>query len=203
MKQLKIASILILLTSVFFSCETDFVPHSKGYNRIELPEHKYIQLQEKHPYTFEHSVYATISNHQSAFTEPHWIDIYYPNFDASVQLTYKVLGEKNDKNKQREIVVNEMTNDARKLTSQHNVKAFSIEEIELKNENGISSYVFELEGDVPSQFQFYVTDSTNNFLRGALYFKTATKNDSLAPVIEFIKLDVVHMLNTLKWVKEN
>lgn len=201
MMQTKI--IVVSFIALFFiSCESIFVPHPKGYNRIELPEHQYIPLQEKHPYSFEHSVYATVAPHQSAYTEPHWIDIYYPSFDATIQLTYKVLGEKNDKNKMREIVVNEMTNDARKLTSQHNVKAFSIEEVEIKNPHGISSYVFELEGDVPSQFQFYATDSTQNFLRGALYFKTATKNDSLAPVIEFIKADVVYMLNTLKWVEE-
>ena len=192
----------ILLVFVMASCETIFVPKPKGYNRIELPDHKYVQLQSEHPYTFQHSVYATVSQHKSAYTEPHWIDVYYPSFDASVQLTYKVLGENNDKNKVREIVVNEMTNDARKLTNRHNVKAFSIEEVELENKNGISSYVFELEGDVPSQFQFYATDSTKNFLRGALYFKTATKNDSLAPVIEFVKADIVHMLNTLDWVEK-
>jgi gliding motility-associated lipoprotein GldD len=59
--------------------------------------------------------------------------------------------------------------------------------------------IFELEGEVPSQFQFYVTDSTKHFLRGALYFRTATKNDSLKPIIDFIKKDVIHLLNTVKW----
>jgi len=56
-----------------------------------------------------------------------------------------------------------------------------------------------LSGEVPSQFQFHITDSTQHFLRGALYFRTATKNDSLAPVIEYVKKDIVHLLNTLTW----
>ena len=59
--------------------------------------------------------------------------------------------------------------------------------------------VFELQGEVPSQFQFYTTDSTRHFFRGALYFRTATDNDSLAPVIEYVKTDMIRMLNTLKY----
>jgi hypothetical protein len=39
-------------------------------------------------------------------------------------------------------------------------------------------------------------------LRGALYFRTATANDSLAPVIEYIKADMIHLLNTLEWEAE-
>ena len=56
-----------------------------------------------------------------------------------------------------------------------------------------------LQGEVPSQFQFFSTDSVHHFIRGALYFNTATKNDSLAPSIEFVKMDIIHMLNTLEW----
>ncbi|WP_332913198.1 hypothetical protein [Algoriphagus boritolerans] len=58
----------------------------------------------------------------------------------------------------------------------------------------------ELSGEVPTQFQFFVTDSTDHFLRGALYFNTAMKNDSLAPVIEHIKIDMTHLMNSVKFV---
>ncbi|MEL7006811.1 MAG: hypothetical protein AAFN93_29405 [Bacteroidota bacterium] len=79
------------------------------------------------------------------------------------------------------------------------MKAYAIEEKILVLKSGNVASVTELEGEVPSQFQFHITDSTNHFLRGALYFKTASKNDSLAPAIEYIKADIVHMLNTLAW----
>ena len=69
----------------------------------------------------------------------------------------------------------------------------------MRTPNGLTASVFELEGEVPSQFQFFVTDTTDHFFRGALYFRTATANDSLAPVIEFIKVDIMHLLNTLKF----
>jgi gliding motility-associated lipoprotein GldD len=62
--------------------------------------------------------------------------------------------------------------------------------------------IAELEGDVPSQFQFTVTDSAKNFLRGALYFNTKVANDSLAPAIEYMKMDMMHLINTLEWRKK-
>jgi gliding motility-associated lipoprotein GldD len=59
--------------------------------------------------------------------------------------------------------------------------------------------IAEIEGEVPSQFQFTMTDSSNNFLRGALYFDTKVQNDSLQPAIDYVKKDLMHMINTLEW----
>lgn len=184
--------LLLALAIVFVSCETEYTPKRKGYNRIDLPEQTYQQLTEAHPYTFEYSNHAKIRPDSSKIAQPHWINILYPSLGANVQLTYKDLNG-NDK------MLNDLVEDARKLTGKHQIKAYSIEEAEIKTPTGDVAAVFELEGEVPSQFQFYVTDSTKHFLRGALYFRTATQNDSLAPVIEYIKKDVVHLLNTLKW----
>ncbi|KAA9325415.1 gliding motility lipoprotein GldD [Adhaeribacter soli] len=178
---------------LFFSaCEPEYTPKPKGYNRIDLPEPKYQPLKEKHPYYFEYSAYAKTLRDSSGISEPHWINVYYPRHKANVQLTYKAIN--NDPKTFYALV-----EDARKLTSKHEIKAYGIEEAQLKTPKGLTAFVFELEGEVPSQFQFYVSDTTRHFLRGALYFRTATANDSLAPVIEFIKKDVIHMLNTLEW----
>ncbi|WP_240676223.1 gliding motility lipoprotein GldD [Botryobacter ruber] len=174
------------------ACGAEYTPKPKGYNRIDLPEPAYRPLQEAHPYTFEYSKYAKIRPDSSLIAEPHWINVYYPSLQANVQLTYKPL--QNDPKQ-----LNDLIEDARKLTSKHQIKAYSIEETEVKTPQGDLASVFELTGEVPSQFQFYVTDSTKHFLRGALYFRTATQNDSLAPVIEYVKKDIIHMLNTLEW----
>jgi len=91
---------------------------------------------------------------------------------------------------------------AYKLTSKHKQKAYAIDEQVVPLNNGNLAIVAELSGEVPSQFQFYTTDSTMNFLRAALYFKTATQNDSLLPVIKYMQEDMIHILNTLNW-KEN
>jgi gliding motility-associated lipoprotein GldD len=174
------------------ACNADFTPKPKGYNRIDLPTTAYQPLQESHPYTFEFSEHAKIRPDSSGIAQPHWINIIYPTLGANVQLTYKNISN-------NEKMLHDLVEDSRKLTAKHQIKAYAIEESEIKTPAGDVAAVFELEGEVPSQFQFYVTDSTQHFLRGALYFRTATQNDSLAPVIEYVKKDIVHLLNTLQW----
>ncbi len=181
-----------------FGCEKTFVPKPKGYFRIDLPPHNYQPLREKHPFSFEYSKSATVQPHKSSISEQHWVDIVYPEFKATIQLTYKDLStEKFVKAKEK--FLNELVNDSYKLTSKHQVKAYAIDESVVKTPTGKSVTIFELEGDVPSQFQFYLTDTTKHFIRGALYFRTATKNDSLKPIIEYIKIDIMHTINTLEW----
>lgn len=187
-------SFLILLVSlVAFACEKEYVPKPKGFNRIDLPEPKYQTLSEKHPYKFDYSVYAKILRDSSSISEPHWINVYYPYFDATIQLTYKPLG--NNQKKLKELI-----DDSYKLANKHQVKAYAIEENIIKTPSGKSVAVIELTGDVPSQFQFYTTDSSKHFLRGALYFKS-TQTDSLSPSIEYMKKETMKMLNTLDWVE--
>lgn len=183
---------IILLLSVLTGCEKTYLPKPEGYNRIDLPTHSYQSLKEQHPYWFEYSQHAKIYKDSSYIAEPHWIDIYYPEFKANVQLTYKPI-------KGDTTVFKELTEDAYRLTSKHQIKAYSIEDQVVKTPSGKTAIVSELSGEVPSQFQFFVSDTTNHFFRGALYFRTATKNDSLAPVIEYLKEDIVHMINTLAW----
>lgn len=187
------AIVMIFLVS---GCEEVSVPKQIGYHKIDLPAHEYqdIPLEKigEKPYTFQYSKAAIIKNDSSKFSEPHWVDIRYPMFDADVQITYKAVG--GDKQK-----LSQYIEDVRKLTQHHNIKAYSIGEEFIKNKSGNGAFIFLLTGQVPTQFQFYTTDSSKHFLRGALYFKTATKNDSLQPVIDYISEDMVHLLKTLEW----
>lgn len=188
-------SLLLLgLAGGLASCSPtpDFTPKPKGYNRIDLPPHRYQALAPGHPYSFEYSKYAKVLRDSSYLAQPHWLNVYYPALHANVQITYM------DVQRSRRLY-NKMMEDARKLTGKHQIKATAIDERILVTPNGMRASVFELQGEVPSQFQFYTTDSTKHFFRGALYFRTATDNDSLAPVIEYVKRDMVRMLNTLKY----
>ncbi|MBV6645956.1 MAG: gliding motility lipoprotein GldD [Cyclobacteriaceae bacterium] len=185
------AWILSVSTLFITGCGQNYLPKPKGYNRIILPQQEYQALPDTFPYHFEYSKHAQLQENNSWITERYWIDLDYPYLEANVQLTYKTV------NNQKQL--EEYINDSYKLTSKHNVKAYAIEESILSLPNGSFASVTDLEGEVPSQFQFHVTDSANHFLRGALYFQTATKNDSLAPSINFIKRDLFHLLNTLTW----
>ncbi|HVD96751.1 MAG TPA: gliding motility lipoprotein GldD [Cytophagaceae bacterium] len=185
---------ILPLMLFLISCSEDYLPKPKGYNRIDLPPHNYQLLTEDHPYIFEYSKNAVIKKDVSMIAEPHWIDVYYPEFQAYIQLTYKPLQGKGK-------TFDEHVDDSHKLAGKHNVKAYSIEEGQVRTPKGYNATIFELTGEVPSQFQFYVTDSTKHFLRGAIYFQTATKNDSLAPVIEYLKYDAMHLVNSVDWKK--
>jgi gliding motility-associated lipoprotein GldD len=189
---------ILILIILIVSCRTktadnqDYSPKPKGYNRIELPKVAYQIMTESHPYSFEFSKYAIIKPDTFARAEPHWIYIDYPTFNANVQITYKPVNG-------NLVNLQKMINDARKLSYKHNVKAFSITEKQYIAPNGNKANITDLEGEVPSQVQFFMTDSSKHFLRGALYFKTSTQNDSLAPVIQYIRNDILHLVNTLKW----
>jgi gliding motility-associated lipoprotein GldD len=188
---------LMIISIVLVSCGEDaYSPKPKGYNRIDLPKQTYQPLpnSKDFPYYFEISSHAKVRPDSSKIAEPYWIHIIYPKFKADVQISYKSFTK--DKK-----FLNEFIDDSQKLVNKHMIKASSVQESIIKTKSKKTAAVYEIEGEVPSQFQFYVSDSTKHFLRGALYFRTATKNDSLAPVIEYIKRDVIHLLNTLEWKK--
>ncbi len=188
--------VLVILFLLVTACKRDYMPKPKGYNRIILPAHEYVALPDTFPYFFEYSKYARIYPDTSWITEPYWIDVYYPYMDATISISYKSI-------KHDHKLLEEYLRTAWKLTAQHQIKAYAIDEHIFQTKTGKTAVMAELSGEVPSQYQFYSTDSTEHFLRGALYFKTATKNDSLAPVIRYMRDDIMHMLNTLKWNKKS
>ena len=130
----------------------------------------------------------------SWISEDNWIEIYYPDLKADVHITYKYLNGDPE-------LLREFMEDSYFLTAKHQVKAYSIDDIVMTSPSGKTFSIAELDGQVPSQFQFVCTDSLQNFLRGALYFNTQVNNDSLRPAIEYVKVDVVHMMNTLEWTE--
>jgi len=185
-------NLITLLFFIFAGCAGDYLPKPMGYNRIDLPERSFTHLENGRPYTFEHSVHALVEADSFNLEQKAWINLNYQKLGGKVHFTYLEL---DTKGKDIKTVVNDAVN----LTAKHQVKAYGIEESVLLTPKGYTGVVAELTGEVPTQFQFFVTDSTKNFLRGALYFETAMKNDSLAPAIEYIKVDMAHLINTLEF----
>ncbi|MDH5382024.1 MAG: gliding motility lipoprotein GldD [Cyclobacteriaceae bacterium] len=180
--------ILIALTG----CETNYLPKPKGYNRLDLPDHSYQNLPDTLPYTFEFSKHAKLLSDTSWISEKDWVEIYYPNLRANIHITYKRVN--NDT-----ALLKEYFSDSYTLTSKHQIKAYAIDDIIMTSPFGKTFSIAELDGQVPSQFQFVCTDSVRHFLRGALYFDTKINNDSLRPAIDYMKIDVLQMMNTLQW----
>lgn len=192
----RLLSLFSLLLSIL-ACspsEKSYTPKPKGFNRINLPAAAYQSLGDAHPYTFEYSKNAIIQKDTFAMAERDWIIVYYPKLDARIQLTYKPLN--GDLNKLQNLIY-----DAYKLADKHQVKASSQEEKLVQFKSGKKAVVIEIDGEVPSHFQFYVTDTSRNYLRGAVYLMHATENDSLRPVVDYMKGECLHLLETLKWKK--
>jgi len=193
MKRLKLVSFVLIMVAVT-ACEKTYLPKPIGYNRIVLPEKSYRALPDSLPYSFEYSKFAQLLDDTTAISERYWIEIHYPQLLANIHVTFVKLGG-NGK------LFEEYMNDAYTLTAKHQIKAYSIDEVIAKTPSGKTAVIAELEGEVPSQFQFTVTDSSKNFLRGALYFNTKVQNDSLAPAIAFMKEEMMRLINTLEWKK--
>jgi gliding motility-associated lipoprotein GldD len=176
------------------------LPRPKGFNLIPLPAHRYVALEKGHPYTFEISTLAevrpdtlTLGNKERIWTaEPHWIYVYYPAWNAFIQITYKNLG--GDQVKMKALI-----KDSYKLAYKHQGKASGIQEYVMTTKRGKKAGLIELEGEVATSFQFFSTDSSRHFIRGAVYVNTATANDSLAPIIRYLKQDAMHLIQTLQW----
>ncbi len=183
---------LIGLSLATSSCSKSHQPKPKGYNRFNLPDATYLLLPDTLPYRFEYSAHARLLKDTSWVSERHWIEIYYPEIKANIHITYKRIN-----NNQQ--LLKEFLDDAYMLTAKHQIKAYSIDETLIRTPNGKTAIMAELDGEVPSQFQFTMTDSTKNFLRGALYFNTKVQNDSLRPAIDYVKKDMMRMINTLEW----
>jgi gliding motility-associated lipoprotein GldD len=173
------------------ACQREHLPKPLGYNRLLLPSHDYKQLPDSFPYTFEYSKHAKLLKDTSRISERYWVEIYYPQLKSNIHITYKPINS--------EKVLREFLDDSYTLTSKHQIKAYAINEVISKTPSGKTAVIAELEGEVPSQFQFTITDSAKNFMRGALYFNTQVANDSLAPAIEFMKRDMMQIINTLEW----
>lgn len=187
------AGALVFLLAVFsVSCKKDYQPKPKGYNRLVLPAQEYQLSPDSLPYKFEYSKHARLLRDSSWMSERYWIEIYYPELKANVHITYKKLEHKDQ-------LLKELLNDAYNLTSKQQIKASAIDEVIVVTPSGKTAVIAEIAGEVPSQFQFTMTDSSKNFLRGALYFDTRVQNDSLAPAIDFMKKETLHFINTIEW----
>ena len=186
--------LLIVLSSFVIlsisSCDETYSPKPRGYFRIELPEKKYGNYNSNDcPFSFELPSYAVVNNYQDSINQPCWKYIRFPRFNGEIFFSYKpVTGN-----------LSEYMEDSRALAYKHTVKANAIDETIVETQNNVYGMIYDIGGNAASSVQFYATDSTKHFIRGALYFNSAPQPDSLAPVIRYLRQDIVRLLTTLRW----
>lgn len=184
-------SVFMLLLA---GCRQTPVPKPMGFFRIDLPEKNYVKFEnqgEDLPFSFEYPSYGRLGYNQEFANEKGWFNIEFPRFNAKIYMTYKPL-----KNDFAQLMEESYTLNIKN----HIAKADAISEQEFSYpENNVYGILYDLKGNTATAVQFYATDSTKNYLRGSLYFAAEPEADSLAPVIDFFRKDIVHIIETLKW----
>lgn len=209
--------LLITCCLLFAGCNSNYTSKKRGYYRIDFPERKYVSFQkEGFPYTFEYPAYAQVIKDSTYFDQdpqnPYWINIDFPKFGGRIFLSYKAIGGKSTyKVKQADgsykdslgtNVFDKMVNDAFKLTNKNESVASSIKDSLFHTQNGITGVFFRVGGNAATAKQFFMSDTTKNFFRGALYFDVTPNADSLRPVQDFLQKDIDHLISTFKWTNK-
>lgn len=212
---LKIKLLLFLLPVLLVAaCNSNYTSKKTGYFKIDLPEKKYVLFDDPGiPYSFEYPAYATIVKDSTYFDanpeNDYWRNIDFKNLNAKIFLSYKSVGGKalykikmpngSYKDSTGVNMFDKMINDAFNLTNKNDDVATSKKDSVFTTPNKISGLLFKLGGNAATQRQFFMTDTTKNFIRGALYFYASPNADSVKPVVDFIQKDIDHLITTFRW----
>ncbi|MCQ2311453.1 MAG: gliding motility lipoprotein GldD [Paludibacteraceae bacterium] len=191
---LKVVFLLLVFVGTC-GCSKSSTPKEYGYFRIVTPEHTYDMLSQKTlsssamlPYTFSMNRAAVALSADSI--HPLWINVHYPSIDATVHCSYLPIQNN----------LPQLLNDAQEFVYSHSVKATAIPEQEYVDSiNHVYGMYYELEGNTATPIQFYLMDSTKHFFRAAVYINTIPNQDSLTPVIDFLKVDTRHLVESFRW----
>ena len=179
--------LLLLLTS----CDETFTPKPRGYFRIDLPAKSYKSFDSLFPYSFDYPKYAVLTPDYQSPDKIYWLNIEFPAFKGTLHISYNPIHQ--------DLV--KYLEDSRSLVLKHIPKASAISDSMISiPDHKVYGMIYRIQGvGVASPTQFFLTDSSNHFLRGALYFNVRPNNDSLSPVISFINQDINHFIETFTW----
>ncbi|MEB0263776.1 MULTISPECIES: gliding motility lipoprotein GldD [unclassified Mucilaginibacter] len=186
--------VLLIVVLFLAACggNADYSPKPRGYYRIVYPAKQYQPYTEGCPFTFDYPKYSKVEPDKSRGAKPCWQNIQFPQFNATLHLSYESITSKKE--------FNELIEDAHKLSFKHSVKATSIDEgVIAYPDRKVYGIYYTIDGNAASSAQFYLTDSTKHYLRGALYFNSEPRLDSIQPVLNFIKKDVDLMIKSFRW----
>lgn len=186
----KIIGVLCIVLCIA-ACEHDeyYAPKPRGYFRITFPKKTYLRFKpEQCPFNFEIPAYG---HYKYGEKEPCWPNIEFETFKATLHLSYIPLTTN---------TLTKLIDDAHVMVNHHQVKSTGIEDIQIIRDSArVYGTLFEIKGNSASALQFYITDSTKHFIRGALYFNCRPNADSLKRSKDFLKQDVIRLLQTLHW----
>jgi len=176
-----------------WACQDEpIVPKPPTYPRLELPDHEYVDIPNDCPYEMQLS---NLFKHrlvpgQSGLFCTQEVDL--GPLNGTLFLFYMRLSHPDS--------LSSIINFANDKVDEHKIKA---DKIDIQNiirvKDKVYGTFFELKGNVATNFQFYLTDSTTHFLRGEILLNSRPNYDSLRPTLQYLKKDLLHLTNTVKW----
>lgn len=186
---MKFKIIFILISFVLFSCGDNeiLIPKPPTYLRTELPKHEYVQFKDDCPYTFEVSKLYSVN---SVSKDNCHKDIDLGIINGVINFSYIEMTE----------TLAKYVNFSNDKIDEHKLKATAINDQNIIHpDKKVFGTFFELKGDVATPFQFYLTDSTSRFVSGVVYLNNVPNYDSLMPTLNYLKEDLLKMVNTFEW----
>lgn len=181
---MKYFGVLIIIFSLI-SCEDEAIVKPKAYLALEYPEAQYKEVNPDCPFSFQINAYSNLIKKNDC-----WMNLEYPKMKATIYLTYRPVQGNLDS----------LLYDAQKLTYDHTIKASTIyEQPRVDSIQDVYGMLYMINGDAATSTQFYVTDSTDHFITGSLYFKSKPNFDSILPAISYLRSDVRHIMETINW----
>ena len=194
-RNFKFAGLGICLMLFCFACENNPpVPKPPCYLKTDFPEHDYYEVNVKNPvmnYQVQLSklfnVKRNLSDKAFGFQE---IDLGLIN---GTLLLYSRRFDHMD-------TLANLINDANDLVDEHKIKADRIdfEQIIDPTHRKFGTF-FILKGNVATNYQFYLTDSTSHFIRGEVLLNCRPNYDSLRPTLDYLKLDLDVFIQSFRW----
>ncbi len=167
------------------SCKDDVVPKPEGYLRLEYNVADYANFSNRCPFSFDINDRAEIEEEKDCSFK-----IHYPKMKATVYLTYKPVRNN----------IDSLLRDAQKLTYKHVIKADDIlEQPFINKKDKVYGMFYKVGGNAATNAQFYLTDSTKNFIAGSVYFYAKPNYDSIMPASDYITNDMRRLMETMRW----
>ena len=176
--------ILLVFCILFAACKEDVLPKPRAELRLEYSRPELGEFETDY-YSFKYNDRAELKTKNSKS-----LTLKYPEMKGEIFINYnEVKGN-----------IEKLLSDAQKFSYEHSVKADGIlEQPFINKEHGVYGMLYEVSGDAASQAQFYVTDSTEHFVTGSLYFFTKPNYDSIYPAAAYLRNDIRGIMETLEW----
>lgn len=189
---MKNSLVTFCLLSLSVACSGDkLIPKPPTYLKLDLPDHVYNLFKEQNcHYSFELAELYEIKQVTSENTLTCHKDIFLGPLNGVIHFSYINM----------EKPLSDYINFAINKVDEHKIKATAIEDTSFINpKTKVYGTLFELQGDVASPYQFYLTDSISRFVSGVVYFNMTPNYDSLKPTLDYLKTDLYKMIETFKW----